>query len=71
MRNVYIVVKFGVFYSKKHLPDRSEWAIITSQKKMSNNFEAVRDMRTMGIKHDYETVVALSDFVNKSCTKHP
>jgi len=56
-----VVVKFGC---------GPKWAII-SQNKMSNNFETVRDTRNMSMNHDYETGVALSDSVNKTCVKRP
>jgi len=42
---------------------------ITSQNKMSNNAETVRDTRNVSIIRDYETGVALSDSVNKTCVK--
>jgi len=38
---------------------------------MSNNSETVRDTRNMSMNHDYETGVALSDSVNKTCMKRP
>jgi len=38
---------------------------------MLNNFETVTDMRNMSMNHDYETGVALSDTVNKTCVKRP
>jgi len=38
---------------------------------MSNNSETVRDMRNVSINHYYETGVALSDSVNKTCVKRP
>jgi len=44
---------------------------ITSQNKMSNNFETVRDTQKMSMSHDYETGVAFSDSVNKTCVKRP
>jgi len=60
----------GVFYPKKKPINWSQRAI-TSQNKMSNNFETVRDMRNVSINHDYETGVALSDSVDKTCVKRP
>jgi len=33
------------------------------------NFETVRDTRNISMNHDYETGVALSHFVNKTCVK--
>jgi len=36
---------------------------ITSQHKMSNNSEMVRDTRNMSMNNDYETGIALSDSV--------
>jgi len=44
---------------------------ITSQNKMSNNFETERDMRNMSMNRDYENGVALSDSVNKTRVKRP
>jgi len=38
---------------------------------MSNNSETVRDTRNMSMNHDYETGVAFSDSVNKTCVKRP
>jgi len=38
---------------------------------MWNNSETVRDTRNMSMNHDYETGVALSDSVNRTCVKHP
>jgi len=38
---------------------------------MSNNSETVRETKNVSMNHDYETVVALSDFVNKPCVKRP
>jgi len=38
---------------------------------MSNNSETVRDSRNISMNHDYETGVALSDFINKTCAKRP
>jgi len=34
---------------------------------MLNNFEMVVETRNMSMNHDYETGVALSDSVNKTC----
>jgi len=39
--------------------------------KMSNNSETVRNTRNVSMNHDYETGVALSDSVNKTCVKRP
>jgi len=36
---------------------------------MSNISETVRDTRNVSMNHDYETEVALSDFVNNTCVK--
>jgi len=47
-----------------------EWAI-TSQNKMSNSSEKLRDTRNMSLNHDYETGVALSDSFNKTCVNCP
>jgi len=44
---------------------------ITSQNKMSNNSETVRDTRNVSMNHDYETGVAFSDLFNKTCVKRP
>jgi len=38
---------------------------------MSNNSETVRDTRNVSIYLDYETGVALSESVNKTCVKRP
>jgi len=38
---------------------------------MFNNFETVRNTQNMSMNHDYETGVALSDSVNKTCVKRP
>jgi len=38
---------------------------------MSNNFETVRDTPNMSMNPDYETEVALSESVNKTCVKRP
>jgi len=38
---------------------------------MSNNFETVTDTWNMSMNHDYETGVALSDSVNKTCGNAP
>jgi len=38
---------------------------------MSNNFETVRDTQNMSMNYDYETGVAHSDSVNKTCVKCP
>jgi len=57
-------------FTLKTTHNRSKWAI-TSQNKMLNNSETVRDTRKMSINHDYKTGVALSDSVNKTCVKRP
>jgi len=38
---------------------------------MSNNSKTVRDTRNVSMNHDYETRVAVSDYVNKTCVKRP
>jgi len=43
--------------------------LIITNAQMSNNFATVRDRRNMSMNHDYETWVALSDSVNKTCVK--
>jgi len=60
---------WGCFTLKTPL-NGSELAI-TSQNKMLNNFETVRDKRNMSMNHDYETGVALSDSLNKKLCKTP
>jgi len=42
-----------------------------AKNKISNNSETVKDTRNMSINHEYETGVALSDSVNKTCVKRP
>jgi len=64
-----LVMKFGGVYPKTPLK-WSEWSI-TSQNKMSNNFETVRGTRNMSMNHDYETGVALTDSVNKTVRNAP
>jgi len=64
-----VILKFWCFALKT--PLQSEWVITSSQNKMSNNSETVRDTRNMSMNHDYETGVALSDSVNKTCVKTP
>jgi len=44
---------------------------LPAKNKMSNNSETVRDTRNISMNHDYETGVALSDSVNKTCVKRP
>jgi len=39
---------------------------LPAKNKMLNNSETVRDTRNMSINHDYETGIALSDYVNKT-----
>jgi len=65
-----VVVKFGGL-----LPPKTtlKWPGMGNYqaKKMSNNFETVRDTRNMSMNHDYETEVDLSDSVNKTYVKCP
>jgi len=44
---------------------------LPAKNKMSNNSETVRDTPNMSMNHDYETGVALSDSINKTCVKRP
>jgi len=60
----------GMVYPKNTPLKGMEWAI-TSKNKISNDSETVRDTRNMSMNHDYETGVALSDYVNKTCVKRP
>jgi len=57
-------------FTLKHPKNGPEWAI-TSQNKMSNSPETVRDTRNISMNHDIETGVALLDSVNKTCVKRP
>jgi len=59
-----------VFYPK-NTPKIGRKGQFTSQNKMSNNSETVRDTRNVSMNHDYATGVALSDSVNKTCVKRP
>jgi len=44
---------------------------LPAKNKMSNNCETVRDTQNMSMNHDRETMVTLSDSVNKTCVKCP
>jgi len=57
-----------VFYPK-NTPKIGRNRQLPAKNKMSNNSETVRDTPNISINHDYETGVALSDSVNKSCVK--
>jgi len=65
-----VVVKFGGFYSK-NIPKMGRNEPKYSQIKMSNNFETVKDTRKLSMNHNYETGVALSNSVNKTCVERP
>jgi len=65
-----VIVKFGVFYPK-NTPKIGRNRQLPAKNKMSNNSETERDTRNMSMNHDYETVVANSDSVNKICVERP
>jgi len=44
---------------------------LPAKNKLSNNSETARDTPNMSTNHDYETGVAFSDSVNKTCVKRP
>jgi len=44
---------------------------LPAKNQMSNNSETVRDAQNMSMNNDYETGVALSDSVNKTCVNCP
>jgi len=67
MRNVQFW-NLGVFHPK-NTPKSGRNRQWPAKNRMSNNSEAVRDMRHKSMNNDYETGVALSDFVNKTCVK--
>jgi len=65
-----VILKFGVFHpNKTHKIGRNRQ--LPAKNKKSINSETVRDTQNMSMNHDYETGVALSDPVNKTCVKHP
>jgi len=63
-----VILKFWGVYPKNTLiiSRNGQLPVIN---KMSNNSETVRDTRNMSMNQDYETGVALSDAVNKTCAK--
>jgi len=61
---------YGVFYPK-NIPKIGWNRQLPAKNTMSNNSETVWDTRNISMKHDYETGVVLSDFVNKICVKRP
>jgi len=63
-------VILGVFYPK-NTPKIGRKEQLPAKNKMSNNSETVSDTRNVSMNHDYETLVALSDSVNKTCVKRP
>jgi len=65
-----VILKFGVFYPK-NTPKIGRNRQLPAKNKMSNNSETVRETPNMSMNHDYETGVALSDSINKTCVKRP
>jgi len=58
-------------FNPKNTPKIGRNKQLPAKNKMSNNSETVRDTQNMSMNHDYETGVALSDYVNKTCVKRP
>jgi len=65
-----VILKFGVFHPKS-TPKIGRNRQLPAKNKMSNNSETVRDTLNMSMNHDYETGIALSNSVNKTCVKRP